>query len=93
MVIRNIRHRGLRRAHERGNFRKVHNTHQARIATVLSDLDVANKVSDLDLPTYQLHPLKGNLTGFWSVRVSANWRIVFRFEEGDVYDVNLVDYH
>lgn len=64
-----------------------------RIATVLSDLDVAAKVSDLDLPTYKLHPLKGELAGFWSVSVSRNWRIIFRFEQGDAYDVNLVDYH
>ena len=57
-VIKSIRHRGLRRAHERGDFRKVHTAHQTRIATVLSDLEVAAKVSDLDLPTYILHPLK-----------------------------------
>lgn len=93
VVIRTISHRGLGRAHERGDFRKVHTTHQVRIATILSDLDVAEKVSDLDLPAYQLHRLKGDLAGFWSVRVSRNWRIVFRFVEGDAYDVNLVDYH
>ncbi len=93
MVIKSIRHRGLRRAHERGDFRKVHTAHQTRIATVLSDLDVAAKVSDLDLPTYKLHPLKGELAGFWSVCVSRNRRIIFRFEQGDAYDVNLVDYH
>ncbi len=54
---------------------------------------MAAKVSDLDLPTYRLHPLKGELAGFWSVPVSHNWRIIFRFEQGDAYDVNLVDYH
>ena len=54
---------------------------------------MAAKVSDLDLRTYKLHPLKGEMAGFWSVRVSRNWRIIFRFEEGDAYDVNLVDYH
>ena len=93
MVIKSIRHRGLRKAHERADFRKVHTTRQERIATILSDLDVAAEVSDLDLPAYRLHPLKGEMAGFWSVRVSRNWRIIFRFEEGDVYDVNLVDYH
>ena len=93
VVIRSIRHRGLKRAHERGDFRKVHSTHQTRIATILSDLDVADRVSELDLPTYQLHPLRGDLAGFWSVRVSRNWRIIFRFQDGDAYDVNLIDYH
>ena len=93
VAIRNIRHRRLRRAHERGDFRKIHTTHRTRIATILSDLDVAAKVSDLDLPTYKLHSLKGDLAGFWSIRVSRNWRIVFRFERGDAYDVSLIDYH
>ena len=59
----------------------------------LADLDDAGKPSDLDLPGYQLHPLKGDLKGFWSISISANWRIIFRFEEGDAYDVDLVDYH
>ena len=93
MVIKNFRHRGLRRAHERGDFRKISIRYQTRIATILSDLDVATKVSDLDLPAYHLHQLKGKLKGFWSVRVSRNWRITFRFENGNAYDVNLVDYH
>ncbi|MCY4368802.1 MAG: type II toxin-antitoxin system RelE/ParE family toxin [bacterium] len=46
---------------------------------------MADNVFDLDLPKYQLHPLKGALAGCWSVRVSGNWRITFRFERGDVY--------
>ena len=64
-----------------------------RIALALADIDAAGKPSDLDLPGYRLHPLRGDLRGFWSISVSANWRIVFRFEDGDAYEVNLVDYH
>ena len=64
-----------------------------RIALALADLDVADKPSDLGLPGYRLHPLKGDLRGFWSISISANWRIIFRFAEGDVYDVDLIDYH
>lgn len=45
------------------------------------------------LPGYRLHPLKGELTGFWAVNVSSNWRIIFRFENGSAYDVDLIDYH
>ena len=45
------------------------------------------------LPGFRLHPLKGKLKGRWSVSVSGNWRIVFRFEKGNAYDVDLVDYH
>ena len=59
----------------------------------LADLDDADKPSDLDLPGYRLHPLRGDLRGFWSISISANWRIIFRFEEGDAYDVDLVDYY
>jgi proteic killer suppression protein len=47
----------------------------------------------MSLPGFGLHPLRGELKGFWSVIVRANWRIVFRFKNGDAYDVNMVDYH
>lgn len=93
MVIKTFRHRGLRRAHQRRDFRKVHTTHAKKIAIILSDLDAARKLSSLDLPHYQLHPLKGDLEGIWSIRVSHNWRITFRFEAGHAYEVNLIDYH
>ena len=46
-----------------------------------------------DLPGYRLHPLRGDLKGLWSIAISGNWRITCRFEAGDVYDVDLVDYH
>jgi proteic killer suppression protein len=48
---------------------------------------------DLDLPGYRLHPLKGDLRRTWSVTISGNWRITFRFEDGDAFEVDLVDYH
>ena len=47
----------------------------------------------MDLPGLRLHPLKGELKGFYAVDVSGNWRVVFRFNAGDAYDVDLVDYH
>jgi proteic killer suppression protein len=64
-----------------------------RITDVLAHLDQATKPADLGLPGYRLHRLKGELRGFWSVTISGNWRIVFRFEQGDALDVDLVDYH
>lgn len=64
-----------------------------RIRAVLAHLDEAVQPRALDLPGYRLHALKGDLKGFWSVTVSGNWRIVFRCEDGDVHDVDLVDYH
>lgn len=47
----------------------------------------------MSVHSYRLHPLRGDLTGFWSVTVSGNWRIIFRFEDGNAFDVDLVDYH
>ncbi len=64
-----------------------------RIADILAHLDRADHPSDLDLPGYRLHPLKGDLKGAWSVTLSGNWRVTFRFENGDAIDVDLVDYH
>jgi toxin HigB-1 len=60
---------------------------------MLAHLDRASRPSDLDLPGYRLHPLKRDLRGFWSITISSNWRIVFRLEDGDIFDVDLVDYH
>ena len=59
----------------------------------MNHLDAARVHSDLALPGYRLHPLKGDLREFWSIAISGNWRIIFRLEDGDVYDVDLVDYH
>jgi len=63
------------------------------VEDILARLDEADTVQAMDLPGYRLHPLKGNLKGFWSVTVRANWRIVFRFEENDAFDIELIDYH
>ena len=64
-----------------------------RIALALADLDDAFEPSDLDLPGYRLHPPKDNLKAFWSISISGNWMLVFRFDDGDAHDVNPVDYH
>ena len=79
--------------YERGDPSRVRADQADRIALALADLDDARKPSDLDLPGYRLHPLKGDRSGFWSISISGNWRVVFRFDDGDVYDVQLVDYH
>ena len=92
-MIRSFRHRGLRRLYERDDPSRVAASLADRIALVLADIDDAIKPKDIDLPGYRLHPLKGNMKGMWSISVSGNWRITFRFDDGDVYDVDLVDYH
>lgn len=79
--------------YERGDPSRVGSDLADRVALALADLDEARKPSDLDLPGYRLHPLKGSLKGFWSISVSRNWRMVFRFDDGEAYDVDLIDYH
>lgn len=64
-----------------------------KIERILARLDVATKPEMRGLPGFRLHPLKGELRGFWSVRVTGNWRFIFRFDGGHVWDVDLVDYH
>ena len=92
-MIRTFRHRGLKRMFQQGDPSKVRADQSRRIADILSHLDTAQRPSDLDLPGYRLHALKGDLKGTWSATVSGNWRIIFRFVDGDAFDVDLVDYH
>lgn len=65
----------------------------ARIENILAVLNRASGPEDVDLPGFRLHPLKGDRVGQWAVTVSANWRIVFRFDGPAVADVDLIDYH
>ena len=92
-MIRTFRHRGLKRLYEQGDPSKLRADQAKRIGNVLADLDDAGKPNDLAMPGYRLHALKGDLKGSWSITISGNWRITFRFEGGDAFDVDLVDYH
>ena len=60
---------------------------------ILARLNASTTPGDMDLPGFGLHPLKGNYSGFWAVTVRANWRVIFRFEEGHAIDVDYQDYH
>ena len=92
-MIRRFRHRGLKRLYERDDRSGVNAAHVARLERILTLLDVAQRPADVDLPGYRLHPLKGERKGEWSLSVSGNWRVTFRFDEGDVTDLNYEDYH
>lgn len=92
-MIRRFRHRGLRRLFEDDDPRGVRADQVERIKHVLFYLNRASEPGDMNLPGWRLHPLKGELAGFWSVTVTANWRIIWRFESGDATDVDYVDYH
>jgi proteic killer suppression protein len=94
MPIRTFRHKGLKRLYDAGERRDIPATLAEKIADVLLAIDEATRPGDVGLfPGWRLHPLKGDLKGFWSVSVSGNWRVVFRFEKGDAFDVDLIDYH
>ena len=86
-------HKGLRRFYERGDARGLDAAHMARVRRLLTALQDANSPQDMALPGCRLHQLTGDRRGQWSVRVSGNWRIVFRFVGGVAVDVDLIDYH
>lgn len=92
-MIRSIRHKGLKRLYEDDDPRGVIGEHAAKLRDILVRLDAAATPADLDLPGFRLHPLKGEFKGLWAVTVRANWRVVFRFAEGDALDVDYIDYH
>ena len=92
-MIRSIRHKGLKRLYEEDDRRGVIAEHADKLRRILARLDAAKAVSDMDLPGYRLHALKGEWLGFCAVTVRANWRVVFRFEQGEASDVDCVDYH
>lgn len=92
-MVKSIRHKGLKRLYEDDDPRGVTWEHEQKLRDILARLDAAAAVTDMDLPGFRLHPLKGELKGFWAVTVRANWRVVFRFEEGQALDVDLIDYH
>ena len=92
-MIRSIRHKGLKRLYEDDDPRGVIGEHTVKLRDILARLDAAVSFTDLDLPSFRLHPLKGAFKGFWAVTVRANWRVIFRLAEGDAFDIDYVDYH
>lgn len=83
----------MKRLFENGDTSKVPANNLERIENILFLLDTATTPQALQVPAYRLHRLRGDLKGFWSVSVSGNWRIIFKFEDGEAYDVDLIDYH
>ncbi|MGB2593142.1 MAG: type II toxin-antitoxin system RelE/ParE family toxin [Candidatus Acidiferrum sp.] len=92
-MIRSIRHKGLKRLYEDNDQRGVASEHAEKLRDILVRLDASAIVADMDLPGLRLHPLKGEFKGLWAVTVRANWRVIFRFAEGDALDVDYLDYH
>lgn len=92
-MIKSYRHKGLRLFFEKEDGSKLPPDMLQRIDLILSTLDAAEEIEGVDVPTFRLHQLKGDLKGVYAVTIRANWRIVFRFNEGNAFDVDFVDYH
>ena len=92
-MIRSIRHKALRRLFEDDDARGVDPEHVKKLRNILARLDAMRMVSDMDLPGLRLHPLHGDLEGYWAVTVRANWRVIFKFADNEASDVDYVDYH
>ena len=92
-MIVSFKHRGLKRYFESGTTRGISKDNEPRIRLILGRLNASITPQDMNLPGLVLHELTGKRKGTWSVRVSGNWRITFRFEGPDAHDVNLEDYH
>ena len=92
-MIRSIRHKGLAALYHEDQTKGVQQAHIRRLRQILALLDSASTPEDMNAPGLRLHLLRGNLAGYYSVTVSGNWRVVFRWQEGDVLDVDYVDYH
>ena len=87
-----IRHKGLRALHEHDDPSRLSADWVARLRRILFRLQEATHPRDADAPGFRLHPLKGDRADWWSVHVTGNWRVVFRFEGGEVVEVDLIDY-
>lgn len=91
-MIKSFRHKGLQRLFEDDSPRGVNAEHVAKLRNILATLHAAPTVEHMNLPSFRLHPLKGAFKGFWAVTVRANWRVIFRFDDG-AHDVDYLDYH
>lgn len=92
-MIKSFKHKGLERLFTTGSSRGVQAKHAGKLCDILDMLDAAHVVQDMNFPGSALHPLKGQLRGHFAVKVSGNWRVTFPLENGNVLDVDYIDYH
>ena len=92
-MIISIQHKGLRAYYEDGNGAKLQAVYLKKIARILTSLDAVSSVADIEQLGSGVHKLTGDMAAYWSISVSANYRIVFQFDGNDVSDVDYLDYH
>ena len=92
-MIKFFKHKGLKNFFSNDDRSGINQDHVAKLARILDRLDASLNPQDMNLPGYKLHDLKGKEKGNWSIWVSGNWRVTFRFEANDAKDVDYRDYH
>lgn len=92
-MINSFRHKGLRRYFEDGRVTGIQPAHAKKLRMLLTALDTATEIDDMDVTGFGLHPLKGDRKGQWAVKVSGNWRITFEFRDANAYLLDYEDYH
>lgn len=92
-MIRSFKSRALKSFFTRGEMERIAPAHRDTVKDILARLNAAASPNDMDMPGFFLHRLKGDHAGFWAVTVRANWRVIFRFEDGEPADVDYLDYH
>lgn len=92
-MIKSFRHKGLSAFYSKGSKAGIQAKHADKLRLVLARLDASREPQDMNLPGLRLHKLTGDLKDFWSVEVSGNWRVIFRFEGQDAFEVDYLDYH
>ncbi len=92
-MIKSFKHKGLQRFFETGSIAGIQADHQKRLRIQLAALDTAQVIDDMDIPGFRLHPLKGDRKGDWAVTVNKNWRLTFKFANGNASDIDYEDYH
>lgn len=92
-MIRSFRHKGLEAFYRRGSKAGIQPHHGNRLHAQLTALDAATCAEEMNFPAWRLHPLTGELSGFWATTVNGNWRLIFRFDGEDAELVDYLDYH
>ena len=92
-MIAGFKHRGLKRLYTKGTGHAFPTHHVPILEDILAHLDVAKDIQSMNLPGFELHQLKGHYQGYWSVRVSGNYRVIFEWKDGKAFNVNYLDYH
>lgn len=92
-MIKSFRHKGIEQFFTTGTTRGIQAAHAARLKLLLTALNAAKAANDMCAPGWGLHPLTGKMKGHWSVSVNGNWRMTFKFDQGDAILVDYQDYH